>query len=261
MFAPCRIVTHLAAGHLQVPSHLVSLIDCCLRLPVASIVTARRTQSRQPHFTSIITTSLLCRRAPTTRNNRTANFHTTCVATKCSLRHGDEKAREYCRPHSLAQPSACLATPHQRICCTTETSLSAKNMARLNTRPSYRSSTAPSSRYPSATPGPGNNSDQENHDPNTTRMEKGKGRARDSAQPRPSLPTPESGGGSVARGQKRKRAEARADDQEGDDDEEAETEAKFNKYFDPNQNVDERRELKKRSRALERGFAGEWGTR
>ena len=131
-------------------------------------------------------------------------------------------------------------------------------MARLNTRPSYRTSTAPSSRYASATPVPGNTSDQENHDP-TKRMDKGKGRARDSIPSRTSLPTPESGGSGDARGQKRKRTESRADDEHGGDEEEEEeedVEAKFNKYFDPNQDPEERRDLKKKSRALERGFAG-----
>ena len=97
-------------------------------------------------------------------------------------------------------------------------------------------------------------------------MDKGKGRARDEPPARNSLPTPESGESSDARGQKRKRVEARAQrdreeddaDAGGEEGEGAGVEAKFNKYFDPNQDPEERRDLKKRSRALERGFAGAW---
>lgn len=94
-------------------------------------------------------------------------------------------------------------------------------------------------------------------------MEKGKGRARDDAPSRASLPTPESGGSGDSRGQKRKRVEVRREQDEDDGEEEEEEEgeegieARFNKYFNPNQNPEERRDLKKRSRALERGFAGE----
>lgn len=94
-------------------------------------------------------------------------------------------------------------------------------------------------------------------------MDKGKGRALEHS--RPSLPTPESGGsgGNDARGHKRKRApaqtEAGADEDEDEVDDEENIEAKFNKFFDPNQDAEERRDLKKRSRALERGFAGTVG--
>lgn len=89
-------------------------------------------------------------------------------------------------------------------------------------------------------------------------MDKGKGRARDSAPSRTSLPTPDSGGSSDARGHKRKRTEVRAEeDEEVDEDDEENVERRFNKYFDPNQDPEERRHLKKKSRALERGFAGE----
>lgn len=74
------------------------------------------------------------------------------------------------------------------------------------------------------------------------------------------MPTPESGSSGDARGQKRKRIGTRTeeDNEAGEEEEEEDdVEAKFNKYFDPNQDPEERRQLKKRSRALERGFAGE----
>ena len=129
-------------------------------------------------------------------------------------------------------------------------------MARLNTRPSH-ASTAASSRYPSATPQPGDNSDQENHDPGRRRLDKGKGRAR-GPPARSSLPTPSSGDSNDARGQKRKRAETNSATHALEEEDEGDTdEAKFNKYFDPNQDVDERREVKRKSRALERDFQGE----
>ena len=126
-------------------------------------------------------------------------------------------------------------------------------MARLNTRPS--------SRYNSTTPGPGNTSDQENNDPVTTR-DKGKGRAADMPPPsRASLPTPTSDGSDETRGQKRKRAipqrrASEADQSEEELDEEEREAAKFTRYFDPNQDADERREVKRVSRALEREFQG-----
>lgn len=88
-------------------------------------------------------------------------------------------------------------------------------------------------------------------------MDNGKGRARDSAPSRTSLPTPDSGSSGDARGQKRKRAGARTEDGDEAEMDEEDIEARFNKYFNPNQDVDERRELKKKSRALEREFAGE----
>ena len=122
-------------------------------------------------------------------------------------------------------------------------------MARLNTRPSYASS-----RYTSATPGPDNASDQENSDPRAGGMDKGKGRAGDPPS-RTSLPTPTSDGSGDARGQKRKRVEVRAGIHEEEDDEK-EAERKFNQYFDPNQDTEERREVKRKSRALERDFQG-----
>lgn len=139
-------------------------------------------------------------------------------------------------------------------------------MARLNDRPSYRASTIASSRYASATPGI--TSDQENQDPSAIRMSKGKGKERASgaSSSRMSLPTPTSGSSNGdARGQKRKRTEIPAQEEEEEeveeeDEQEEDSEAamytKFNKYFDPMQSTDLRRDLKKRGRALARGFNG-----
>lgn len=129
-------------------------------------------------------------------------------------------------------------------------------MARINTRPSYQS-TAASSRYPSATPAPSDTSDQENADPSRRRMDKGKGRASD-LRSRTSLPTPTSDEISEARaGQKRKRGPTRALQPEEEDVGEDElAERKFNRYYDPNQDPEERREVKRKSRALERQFQG-----
>ena len=125
-------------------------------------------------------------------------------------------------------------------------------MARLNTRPS--------SRYQSETPGPANTSDQENHDPRARPMAKGKGRAVELPS-RNSLPTPASDSSDETRGQKRKRAvpqrrvtQAEEDEEIDESDREA---AKFVRYFDPNQDPEVRREVKRKSRALEREFQGE----
>ena len=91
-------------------------------------------------------------------------------------------------------------------------------------------------------------------------MDKGKGRAVDS-QPRTSLPTPSSENSDESRGQKRKRADAcstsHVDEDAEEEDEDVGEERRFNKYFDPNQDADERREIKRQSRALERDFQGE----
>ena len=134
-------------------------------------------------------------------------------------------------------------------------------MARLNARPSH-ASTAASSRYTSATPR--DSSDQENRDPTPrVRMDKGKERASDTPATS-NLPTPTSDESNGPRGQKRKRIEIRPQhgrggtQHEDDEDEEVdEEEAKFNRYFDPNQDADERRQITRRSRALERDFQGE----
>lgn len=72
-----------------------------------------------------------------------------------------------------------------------------------------------------------------------------------------SLPTPTSADEHDAlRGQKRRRVQSKntagspnAEDSEGED--------KFIRYFDPNQDADERRDIKRKSRALERAFNGE----
>lgn len=127
-------------------------------------------------------------------------------------------------------------------------------MARLNTRPS--------SRYNSVTPGPGNTSDQENTDPIASRTNKGKGRASDMPPPsRASLPTPTSDSSNEACGQKRKRTvpqrpSTEADEDDEEVDEEEREAVKFTRYFDPNQDPDERRDIKRESRALEREFQG-----
>ena len=128
-------------------------------------------------------------------------------------------------------------------------------MARLNVRPSY-ASTATSSRFPSATPGPADGSDQENHDPRAQMKDKGKQRAGDPPR-RSSLPTPASDDdGSEARGQKRKRGSHDATQNHDSDDE---VEDEFTKVYDPNQNPDERRKVMRKSRALEREFQGLFG--
>lgn len=126
-------------------------------------------------------------------------------------------------------------------------------MARMNNRPSY-ASTAASSRYPSATPMPEHSSDQENRDPDMSARDKAKDRAADAGETRrSSLPTPVSDG-SDSRGQKRKlvQIEVAQDDSENED----EAEARFNKYFDPNEDPEVRRDIKRKSRALERDFQG-----
>jgi len=80
------------------------------------------------------------------------------------------------------------------------------------------------------------------------------------------LPTPASDDSSHSRGHKRKRAPAgeqsagvasASEEEEEEVDEEQREAAKFVKYFDPNQNPDQRREIKRKSRALEREFQGE----
>lgn len=66
---------------------------------------------------------------------------------------------------------------------------------------------------------------------------------------RGSLPTPTSGDNSDQRPQKRRRTDGPISERD-------EAEARFTRYFDPNQDPDERREIKSRSRALERDFNG-----
>lgn len=68
-----------------------------------------------------------------------------------------------------------------------------------------------------------------------------------------SLPTPTSGGSNDARGgQKRKRTDQPTSTQTYEDFEEE----RFHRYFDPNQDAEERRTIKRKSRALEREFNG-----
>jgi len=126
-------------------------------------------------------------------------------------------------------------------------------MARINTA----NSTAASSRYASETP-VSNTSDQENRDPGSRRREKGKGRASDMPS-QASLPTPTSvDEHGDLRAQKRRRTQGPgatgSPNDEGVDNEED----KFTRYFDPNQDAEERRTLKRKSRALERDFNGRW---
>lgn len=71
---------------------------------------------------------------------------------------------------------------------------------------------------------------------------------------RRTLPTPSSDESEETRGQKRKRVHlTQADDIPDDVDP---TEKRFNRYFNPNQDPDLRRQVKKKSRALERRFNG-----
>ena len=123
-------------------------------------------------------------------------------------------------------------------------------MARLNDR----TSRAPSSRYESQTPRPGD-SDQENRDPGARNRAKGKQSAMPPSHHRSSLPTPTSEPGDTSRGQKRKRVERQPAEHVEDDDEE-DGDAKFNRYYDPNQDAETRRENKRKSRALERNILG-----
>ena len=83
--------------------------------------------------------------------------------------------------------------------------------------------------------------------------DKGKGRAVDPPR-RDSLPTPVSDESETARGQKRKRTEQATQSGAGQD----EDDEKFTKYFDPNQDPEIRRQVKRKSRALEREFNGEY---
>lgn len=68
----------------------------------------------------------------------------------------------------------------------------------------------------------------------------------------------------TARGQKRKRAEpqpaTKADDIDSDGEvpQAPEDEEKFNRYYNPAQDPEQRRQVKRKSRALEREFNGRW---
>lgn len=77
------------------------------------------------------------------------------------------------------------------------------------------------------------------------------------------LPTPSSDGtenvrGQNVRGQKRKRAAAHPSATQPDDiaeDEDPES-LRFTRYYDPNQDADARREVKRKSRTIQRDFNG-----
>jgi non-structural maintenance of chromosomes element 4 len=117
-------------------------------------------------------------------------------------------------------------------------------MARLNTRVSY----AASSRFASETPQPDATSDQENRHP--TARSKGKA---------PAMAPPDRRSQANGAGQKRKRVRDECDDQDEEEDHNEDT-GGYTKYYDPNQEVDERRQIKRKSRKLEREFNGEWKT-
>ncbi|KAF2721708.1 Nse4-domain-containing protein [Polychaeton citri CBS 116435] len=132
-------------------------------------------------------------------------------------------------------------------------------MARLNTRPSYFRS----SRLSTITPDP-IDSDRENQDPSpSSRRPKGKQKTASPAQSRNSLPTPlsdrsmthnddEQSSDSTTHGQKRRRLDRSNPQREAQYSDEEE--AKFNRYFDPNQDPEWRREVKKQTRLLDRRF-------
>ena len=127
-------------------------------------------------------------------------------------------------------------------------------MARLNTRPSV----VGNPRTRTTRVEPVDTSDQENQDPSAQTAEKEKESVMSSRHSSPlSLPTPTSDDNSTQRGQKRKRAveqtrETRSENGDGSEDEEE----RFNKYFDPNQDPETRRQTKREARALERDFQG-----
>jgi hypothetical protein len=126
-------------------------------------------------------------------------------------------------------------------------------MARVNNT----NSTAASSRYASETP-TSNASDQENREPGARRHDKGKGRASDMAS-QGSLPTPTSvDEAGDSRAQKRRRIQRPDATGSPNDDAVDEEEDRFTRYFDPNQDAEERRTIKRKSRALERDFNGRW---
>jgi hypothetical protein len=124
-------------------------------------------------------------------------------------------------------------------------------MARVNTT----DSSAALSRDASETP-VSNSSDQENRDPGARRRDRGKGRASDMPS-QGSLPTPTSVDEHGAqRAQKRRRTQRPDTTGSPNDNGVDEEEDKFTRYFDPNQDAEERRTIKRKSRALERDFNG-----
>jgi hypothetical protein len=74
-----------------------------------------------------------------------------------------------------------------------------------------------------------------------------------------SLPTPTSvDEGGDSRAHKRRRTQRPDATGSPNDDAVDEEEDRFTRYFDPNQDAEERRTLKRKSRALERDFNGRW---
>lgn len=127
-------------------------------------------------------------------------------------------------------------------------------MARLNTRPSsVRASHTLSSPHTSQ------ESDQENYDPSgSPRRDKGKQKASMDSSRQKSLPTPSTENSDASRGQKRKRHQhtqqlTQPSDIPDDVDPEDPT---YNRYFDPDQKPEARRDVKRKSRALHRQFQG-----
>ncbi|EME45398.1 hypothetical protein DOTSEDRAFT_170771 [Dothistroma septosporum NZE10] len=132
-------------------------------------------------------------------------------------------------------------------------------MARLNTRPSTIAGANSPIR---GTPALDNNySDQENEEPEAERprRDKGKGRASEMSG-RSTLPTPDSDTRDTAPARKRKRAEAQSAtqaediDSDGEVPQDPEDVERFNRYYNPAQDPEQRRQVKRKSRALEREF-------
>lgn len=130
-------------------------------------------------------------------------------------------------------------------------------MARLNARPPVSTvSRSPSASPPESSPG------QENRDPNSEAREKQKRRAMADARPPAVTHSPASDGSDAPSGQKRRRVEANVAADRGQgadedhDEEDGERAERFHRYFDPNQDPEQRREIKRKSRALEREFQG-----
>ena len=163
------------------------------------------------------------------------------------VRHRLSARQQSCKAQHVKQQSSAAPTFHSAREC---------KMARLNARPSYRSSNMPSSRLPSATPSLADASDQENHDPRAQKRDKGKQRAGEPPH-RASMPTPESGDTSEARGRKRKRGREPAREDHGESGDEGD---EFTKEYDPNQDPDARRKVMRESRLLEREFQGQYNT-
>lgn len=81
--------------------------------------------------------------------------------------------------------------------------------------------------------------------------DKGKGRALDPPLRQSPLPTPVSDESETARGEKRKCGQHATQSLKVPSEED-----RFTQYFDPNQDPEQRRQVKRKSRALEREFNG-----